>query len=203
VSDAAPQADARSGTYRLLARLALAEIDDELAAALAGMPIFGEAFSASGGPEALRRLRVEYTRTFLMNVHPYESVYLDDSGMLNTPRSGAVLEHYREHGFEPAAARASGAPDHLGLELEFMAQLIQREAGASRAGYRVVAAALREEQAHFLEAHLVRWGPLFGRALAESAESPLYRTLGEAIETFLLGDYQALIESEARGGQGG
>ena len=46
----------------------------------------GAALSAAS-PDPVRDLRVEYTRTFLMNVHPYESVYLDESGMLNAASS--------------------------------------------------------------------------------------------------------------------
>jgi TorA maturation chaperone TorD len=201
-SEAARLAEARSGTYRLLARLALAEPDAELARALLDMPLFGQALAASGGVDALPALRAEYTRTFLMNVHPYESVYLDESGMLNTELSGSVLGHYREHGFGSGASRATGAPDHLGLELEFMSHLIEREAAARRAESAAVAASIQVDQVHFLEAHLLRWGPIFGTVLAELAESPLYRTLGEAIGTFLLGDYEALAAgrpNDARG----
>jgi TorA maturation chaperone TorD len=189
--------EARSGTYRLFARLALAEIDAELARALVEMPLLGEAFASSGGGDALGALRVEYARTFLMNVYPYESVYLDDSGMMNAPRSASVLEHYRDHSFDPQSARRAGAPDHLGLELEFMSTLVEREAAARRAGSSAEIRALREDQLHFLEIHLVRWGPIFGRVLAEAAESPFYRALGEAIEGFLLTEYQSLA-SETR-----
>jgi putative dimethyl sulfoxide reductase chaperone len=186
-------AEARMGTYRLLARLVLAEIDAELLESLRDMPIFGEALAASGGAEALPALRVEYTRAFLMNAHPYESVYLDESGLLNTPQSGSVSEHYREQGFEPEAAGRTAAPDHLGLEFGFMAHLIEGELAARKVQNPFVAGSLKADQLHFLEQHLLRWGPILGRALAELAESPFYRTLGEAIETFLLGDYEALV----------
>ena len=186
-------AEARIGTYRLLARLVLAEIDAQLLEALRDMPIFGQALAASGGVEALPALRVEYTRAFLMNAHPYESVSLDESGLLNTPQSGSVSEHYRQRGFEPEAAQRVAASDHLGLELEFMAHLIEGEAAARKMDNPFVAGSLKADQLHFLEQHLLRWGPIFGRALAEVAESPFYRTLGEALETFLLGDYEALV----------
>jgi TorA maturation chaperone TorD len=196
-------AQARSGTYLLLASLVLGELDAEAAEMLSDMPVFGEAMAASGGPGAVQALRAEYTRTFLMNLHPYESVFVDDSGLLNTPSSGAVLRHYRERAFESRALPQVGAPDHLGLELEFMAYLVEREADARRAGDAGEAGSFRADQLHFLEAHLVKWAPLFGRALTELADTPLYRTLGQAIETFVLGDYQALSESEAASGDGG
>jgi TorA maturation chaperone TorD len=181
----------RSATYRLLARLTLAEVDDGLARALSDVPVFGEALTASGGLDALQALRVEYTRTFLMNVHPYESVYLDESAMLNTARSSSVLQHYRRHGLDPSDA-AAGSPDHLGLELEFMASLIDQEAAARAAGDIDAADALKDEQVHFLQEHLLQWGPILGRLLAETAQSPFYQALGETVEKFLLADHQGL-----------
>lgn len=187
-----PIQEARSATYRLLARLALVELNGDFAAALLEMPILGKALADSGGLEALPALRVEYTRLFLMNAHPYESVYLDESGMLNTVQSGTVLEHYREQGFEPEALSASGAPDHLGLELEFMAHLIESGSAAHRHGDGAVAASLSDHQLHFLEGHLLKWGPIFASLLSELADSPFYRAYGEMLEAFLLKDHQAL-----------
>jgi TorA maturation chaperone TorD len=192
---ALPDASTRSATYRLLGRLALAEIDPSLAQSLDQLSELDQALAASGGVGALQRLRAEYTRTFLMNVHPYESVYLDESAMLNTPRTSLVLEHYRQHEFDPVSAAAVGAPDHLGLELEFMAHLAEREATARRDGNMPLGEVLRDEQIHFCEAHLLKWGPIFGRLLSETAESPFYQTLGEVLETFLLSDYQALMSN--------
>ena len=192
------QAEARRGTYRLLARLALGEVDAPLLGSLLAVPIFGPAVAESGGESALALLRADYARCFLMNVPPYESVYLDESGMLNAATSGGVLGHYQEHGFESEAARATGAPDHLGLELEFMAHLVGRALAAERIGQRAVAASLASEQAHFLAEHLARWVPLFGVALAETATTPFYRVYGEAVSGFVLGDLDAVSAADGR-----
>jgi putative dimethyl sulfoxide reductase chaperone len=190
--DESASAEARASTYGLLARLTLREPEPELLDSLRDLPIFGPALAATAAPDLPRALRVEYTRTFLMNVHPYESVFLDESGMLNAPSSAAVLEHYRQHGYEPPELTSSGAPDHLGLELGFMAHLVARAARAQRAGNDAVALALLEEQRHFLLAHLAVWAPIFGRALQELAASPFYRALGQTLEVFILDDLQAL-----------
>lgn len=117
--------------------------------------------------------------------------------MLNAPASGAVLGHFREHGFDPPALRSVGAPDHLGLELEFMAHLIDRTAAAERIARTAVAGSLRSEQHHALDHHLARWVPLFGVALAEVAATPLYRTFGQAVTAFVLSDLQALADAVA------
>ena len=169
-------------------------MDAPLARQLATLPILGPALSASGGEAALPRLRSDYTHTFLMNAHPYESVYLDDSGMLNASTTGAVLAHYQEHAFDPLAIRTTGAPDHLGLELEFMAHLVDRAIAARRIANIPIATALDADQLHFLEHHLARWAPLFGTTVQEVALTPLYRVYGEAVLRFVVEDLQHLAD---------
>jgi TorA maturation chaperone TorD len=193
VSQAGPLAEARAGTYRLLARLTLSEVDRELAGVLDGMPIFGQALSDSGGSNQLQALRVDFTNLFLLNAHPYESVYLDESGMLNTPSSGQVLAAYRASGFDSPWLNRSGAPDHIGLELEYLAALVEAEAEAWEQGESRRAARLRTEQRAFLADHLARWTPILGQLLVEQAATAFYRRLGEALQSFILGEYEALL----------
>jgi putative dimethyl sulfoxide reductase chaperone len=189
---------ARASTYRLLARLTLQEVDAVLADLLKGMPIFGPALDDSGGGEALQELRAEYARLFLLGVPPYESVYLDESGLLNTAQSAAVLEHYRQHGFEPPALRSVGAPDHLGLQLDLMAHLLDLQSVHLQTGEPVREAALQHDLRHLLDEHLTRWAPIVGRLLVESSVSAFYRALGESIEVFVLGE-QALLAGSPEG----
>jgi TorA maturation chaperone TorD len=196
VSQPRAAAEARSGTYRLLARLTLAEVDDELARGLDGLPIFGQALADSGGRSGLQALRVDYTRLFLLNAHPYESVYLDESGMLNAPGSGPVLAEYQASGFDSAWLRRTGAPDHVGLELEYLAALVEAEAAALEQGDARQAERAGDAQRAFLAEHLLRWAPLLGQVLVEQAETPFYRHLGEALQNFILGEYQALATEE-------
>ena len=190
-------AAARQGSYELLARLLLQPPDASLLAALRDVPPFDAAVSDLAD-EARQALRVEYTRLLLMQVHPFESVYLDESAMLNTPSSGAVLEHYREHGFEPLELRSAGAPDHLGLELLFMAHLVRRERSARAIGQAAVAEAILEDQRHFLREHVARWAPIFGRVLTEAARSTVYAALGQAIEEYVLEEYERLAPAADR-----
>jgi TorA maturation chaperone TorD len=190
-------AAARGGAYELFARLALSEVDGALLRSLRGMPVFGPCLEQVDEAALLQGLRAEYARIFLMTVFPYESVYLDDSAMLNTARSAGVLEHFRGHGFDPPELRSVAAPDHLGLELLFMAHLVDRQAAAARISNLPVSASLLRDQRHFLFEHLARWGPVFGLALAETARTQLYVTLGEALAEFLLGDLDALSASDS------
>lgn len=185
-------AEARGEAYRLFAWLALREVDEELVGLLGQSRLLGPAFQESGGTAALRSLRVDYARTFLMAASPYESVYLDESGMLNSGPASAMLEHYREAGWEPNELTSVGAPDHLGLELLFMAHLIDRRAAALAIGNRGAAQGFVEAQEELLANHLLRWAPIFGAALADVAASPFYRAYGDALGGLLLRDYEGL-----------
>jgi TorA maturation chaperone TorD len=185
-------AESRAGLYELLARLTLNEVDETLASLLLTMPALGDALVASGGTSALQALRADYTQAFVMNLSPYESAYLDESGLLNTAQSEAVLREFETFGFEPETPRGTAAPDHLGLELALMGQLARREAAARRDANRAVVNALRIAQRRFLEQHLLAWGPVFGQALAETASLPFYRALGGLIEELLLEDFEQL-----------
>jgi TorA maturation chaperone TorD len=190
-------AAARQGSYELLGRLCLQPPDAALLQALRDVPPFDAGLPGLDSEQARQALRVEHTRLLLMQVHPFESVYLDVSAMLNTPSSGAVLEHYREHGFEPRELQSAGAPDHLGLELLFMAHLLRRERAARAVGQATLVDALRADQRHFLEEHLARWAPVFGRVLSEAAGTQLYQALGQAIEEFVLAEHQRMAGGEA------
>jgi TorA maturation chaperone TorD len=186
----------RAATYRLLARLTLDEVGEPLVGNLASLPYLGEAFAASGGVEALPALRAEYARQFVLDGQPYESALLDPAGLLNTDLSASVVADYRRLDYVSPIGRRLAAPDHLGLELDFMGFLAEAESAALTPS---AARMLRDEQREFLRSHLVRWGPVFGDLLAESAAAPLYQALGVLLRDFLLNDFDALQASDAEG----
>jgi hypothetical protein len=53
-----------------------------------------------------------------------------------------------------------------------MAKVIDQEAAARAAGGIDAAGVLKDEQIHSLQEHLLQWGPILGRLLAETAQSP-------------------------------
>lgn len=65
-------------------------------------------------------LAVAYTDLFLLNIPPYGSVFLDESGELGGPSAERLAEAFRAAGFEPRELSEVAAPDHLGLLLEFV-----------------------------------------------------------------------------------
>ena len=181
---------ARADTYRLLARLCLAEVDARLLAALRQTAALGPALV--GADDALlATLRAEYARLFLLNAVPYESVYVDEQMMLNTAATAAVVAVYREGAYSPAGQ--VGAPDHVGLELAFVGHLVDAEVGALDSGDLAGAAASRALQVRFLGEHLGRWAPIWATALLRLARHPFYVALAEVVRDYVLAELEAAL----------
>lgn len=123
---------------------------------------------------------VEYVRLFLhgsgnATVHPYESVYTH--GRLMAPECLEDLRALHEAaGIRPRTG-VSLPPDHLGLELEFLAYVLERIAGldgAEAQAWQVIAETL-------LRRHLVPFGRHFVRRLEEARPHLYYASAGEAL----------------------
>lgn len=144
----------------------------------------GEAFRAA----PTQTLLLDYTRLFLgpMDIlaKPYGSVWLDREKTLMNDSTLALLELYKEAGFE-MDEEFRELPDHIAAELEFLYQLIFRENEALRAGDATQAEAMRELKQRFLGAHLGNWVGPFTAALRSNAQSDFYRRLADLTEIFV------------------
>ena len=98
----------------LLSRLWLAESDAETVARAA------EAGLAGGDPADLA---AAWTDLFLLNVYPYGTAFTDISGELNGPAAAAASRRFEAAGYHPRELAGTGAPDHAGLCLGFLAHL--------------------------------------------------------------------------------
>jgi TorA maturation chaperone TorD len=134
----------------------------------------------------LDSLQIAYEHLFGRNVYPYESLYVDRDLMLNTVAADEVARLYAECGFIPSSA--TGAPDHLGLELGLMAHLLALEV-AARAGDDTAALAwARAQQARCLHAHLARWAPVCLRAVERATSDRLYLAVARLTVELILSD---------------
>jgi TorA maturation chaperone TorD len=152
------------------------------------------------GPEALN---AEYEQSFGLLVSsshpPYEMEYV--AGKLVFQRGQLLADvsgFYRAFGWR-RAERPRERPDHLALELEFMAvlceqqaraRLVCREALAERDVARQRVAAEQavvcwQAQRRFLQAHLAWWVPAFGRLLAAHRPRGFYAAAARFVRALL------------------
>lgn len=149
---------------RLLAHFWLEEVRPDDLPTLHALPILAEG-TGDGSPEALTALAVAYQRLFDFNLPPYESIFLDPSGMLLAPATARVQALYRQARWQLPAGVRVGAPDHLGIELLALAAL--GEMGQDDLARRL--------HTH----HLALWLPTLVEALPSAQPPPFYSDLGE------------------------
>lgn len=123
--------------------------------------------------EGLEILQIEYTRLFIhaspsVIAPPYSSVYLDQEGNLYGPSAVWVKQFYQREGFDVAGE--GDLPDHIALELEFLALLIDEHK------YDV------SEQ--FLNKHFQIWFPLFKERILNGSSNKFYSTLLTLVDFF-------------------
>lgn len=176
----AEEARARASGYELLA-LCVNPPSAELAEAVprAGLPL--------SLPFDPRALIAEYHRLFVgpgaLPVPPYESVYREGWRVFGETTL-KVKRQYEEAGYalDPSFTEL---PDHMAVELAFMALLAEEEARAWEAQDASAAFSWLDRERAFLGDHLTRWLPGFCDRLLASTEVPFYRGLAVSLREFV------------------
>jgi TorA maturation chaperone TorD len=209
-------AEGRAGVYRALATLYIEPPSAELVGGWLSLSNWPEMAELLDGPAVacLRRyasayqgdidsLRQEFHDLFLVPlgryVTPYEAVYRDQrvvgdtrvGGLLMGPSTVAVMSEYRASGVQ-ASPDCGELPDHVGIELSFMAVLCGRELEAWQGGDTTGARRFLEREQRFLEAHLLQWVPALSRRIADNASSDFYRGVALLTDGFLRTDAATL-----------
>jgi len=198
IEASAGTAKERSGLYGFLAEVFRAEPTPELLRRIkdngfletltaAGAHLGGE-FSHRPEDELLEDLAVEYTRLFLgpgKHVQPYAAIYLGGAGAsLCGPATVWARDFMERAGFTLTPEHHS-LPDHVSVELEFMAGMAEREARAIEGADLEAGAECHRIQKEFLQNHLGRWLPEFCGHAAEHAELTFYREMARLAGHFL------------------
>jgi TorA maturation chaperone TorD len=219
IGAAAALAAARARAYEVLATLYLNPPTEQLVDGLLKLstsPVMADPF---GGPatECLRRcaaahrgeldaLRQEFDDLFVVPlgryVTPYEAVYRDQrvvgdtvvGGLLMGASTVAVMSEYRAAGVEVSSA-CGELPDHIGVELSFMAFLCAHEEQSWNAGEHEGARSLLHRQKRFLGQHLLQWAPALSSRIIQVAQSDFYRAIALLTEDFLRADAAILAGS--------
>lgn len=132
----------------------------------------------------LEDLLWEYTRLFIgpyrLPCPPWESVYTSPKRLLMQDAAGKVQALYAEAGL--VVNTNDVMPDHIGVELNFLAVLLGRVHSARTDKD-------KEEQVArvtiLLTDHLLKWVPDFTRDMEKAAETNLYKALARATRTLL------------------
>jgi TorA maturation chaperone TorD len=149
-------------TLSLLSRLWLSEPDERAL-------VLAREAGLSGGDDP-PTLAAAWTDLFLLNVYPYGTAFTDISAELNGPAAAAAAWRYAAAGYRPPELARTGAPDHAGLCLGFLAHL----------------ATGGQEDPEFLSWTL-DWLPVCALAVERQPQAhPFYRDLAAATREALL-----------------
>lgn len=144
---------------------------------------------------AVTALEAEYNRLFVGPLpplaHPYESVYRSLGGLVMGDCTLEVLQAYAEAGYA-LQADLKELPDHVAVELEYMALLWQRHEEAHSAGLTPLADGLRQQAQAFLTTHLCRWLPQFQQRLQRAGALSYYGQWARLAVDFTAWDAQRL-----------
>ena len=171
--------------FNLLATVFLEPPKREMVEAL--QPLLGKeaptaSFSDLEGRRAFTRLLVGPGEGY---VPPYASIYVNaaphEKPLLRGAEASAVQAEYTAAGLE-LAPDGQQLPDHLGIELQFLAHLCRLEAEARETGNESAAQTWRARRADFIRQHLLNWLPDFARQLQAASAHPCYVRL----TTFLI-----------------
>lgn len=162
---------------------------------------------ARGAETVASELLMEYGRLFLgprpLRCPPYGSMYLD--GAVMGPSALDVVRRYAAEGLRVGPSWRE-PPDHVAIELGFMAWLSAAQSRAADAGETREEARLLRIQAEFLCDHLGRWGPLFAERLGQVTSCHLFRFLSGFLPHWVCLDGEllraALAETRVNAGCG-
>lgn len=149
--------------------------------------------------QARLRLDVEHTRLFaglkadIGLPPPFESAWRTggEAGEI----ASDVAQAYGEAGFADIDVEA-GPPDHLAVELKFMALLAFKESEALANNDYQAAIGFIRHQRDFVDRHLLGWVPRWTDALAQETRERLYWALARMIVALPAYTVEALIDEE-------
>lgn len=124
-----------------------------------------------------------------LQASPFESTWLDEDGLQMQTPMFQVRDWYHRYGLASSDWRKR-ADDHLSLQLLFIAHLFEQAAAGSPVR---PFDALLTDIATFLDEHLLRWLPDFGKRIATHSATPFYAGLA-MLTTAYIEELRQLLE---------
>jgi len=193
----------RKGMYEFISRLFIQEMDENMLAKIEKLKNFKDFFPEYYEWDKRHKmsryklinevLNVDFTDIAIMHLIPYETFYTREDGMIESGGANEVVDIYNRYGFRVDLDKARVvSPDHIGVELEFMKNLIELEANAIEDEDFEYAKRLKNEQKDFLKEHILKFAPMYLINVAEQARTPFYKDAAKLALEFLLEDYEWL-----------
>ncbi len=137
-------------------------------------------------------LEQQYVRVFMHNSEavpslPYESVYLDPGGQAAGWTIALLEQEYAAAGLALSPS-LKDLPDHVAVELEFMAFMCGQEADAWNRETVADAVEALKREATFLDTHLTRWLSRWARQVAAADSKGVYSVVAETTSAFVSHD---------------
>ena len=141
----------------------------------------------------LDALNSEFSKLFVIPtkrhyVTPYESVYL--TGLLFQAPAIAVKRIYGREGLE-ISSEFNDFPDHIGIELEYMHYLCDKESEHWNSDTTTEAQRYLECEKEFLTEHLGVWTQKLSERILASSNSQFYLGFAELLRAFI--DYDKMV----------
>lgn len=151
-----------------------------------------EDYISSAPPDVLKELAADYallcrSSNPKQGADPYESVHRNQYGLMMQDEWEEVLRFYHEAGLKRSPASVE-PEDHLGLELECMAQLCQKFITAYEQKDEEACLNLIKMQLRLLEAHLLLWVPSFTEKVLKIAKTEFYKSVAAITNEYLIMD---------------
>jgi TorA maturation chaperone TorD len=143
--------------------------------------------------------RKQYDRTFGLLVPrecpPYETEYHPSGdASFRSQQLADVAGFYRAFGLQSSSRRPE-RPDHIGLELEFMALVLMKKRMAQQQSGHSAAERARlceDAERKFFAEHLAWWAPAFAAGLRRKAGAGLYAGVADVLAAFIAAERQYL-----------
>lgn len=193
---------ARANLYRILSGVFVEEPSTNFLAALrepgllqalgdAGIA-FDADFLVSDLATLSEALACEYATLFASSggFPPVESVRL--TGRFKQDPHFQVLQIYQRMGFAQARGRFEVFPDQLGIELMFVAELLERSAAALESGDRLCFKRLEKEIRRFWTLHLGRWVRGYSGLIERASNHSFYRQMARFLGGFAAEEIAAM-----------
>ncbi len=172
-------------------------LPQEMEEGLEDIQRFIRTFSGQAVADVHQSLSVEYTRLFrgIQSGYgpppPYESVYSSERHAL---MGRAAFEVQREYA-EACVGTPAGynePPDYIGLELDFMRFLAEKEAESWERDERDRALGYLNMERDFLGKHIIKWVPEFCDKVTDMAKLDFYRGIARMTKGFVTDDYDRI-----------